>query len=267
MMHRAGSPTPSGHAQHDELLMAQLAGDDLNDSERRTAEARLADCADCRRLHDDLRALMRATADLPVPRRPRDFRLSADEAAGLRGSWLQRALRGLAAPTLGLLQPVAGVAMVLGLAIVVVGATPFFQGAGAAMPMGAPAERQRMAAESTTDALGGVEEAAPGAASSSPRSNYDTSAGGIRSPAATVMQAPGEGQSTTTGEGAAQASQLVGVATDAPDEAVETLQLQQEGGISSGEWLLIGGLVFAGGLFLFVARTVALRQMEDPRLR
>jgi anti-sigma factor RsiW len=75
--------TPTTHAGHDELLVARLYGGDMDASERDRALDQLADCPDCAALFADLGAIALATAALPVPRRPRDFTLTASDAARL----------------------------------------------------------------------------------------------------------------------------------------------------------------------------------------
>jgi anti-sigma factor RsiW len=75
--------TPTTHAGHDQLLVARLYGGDLDASERDLALDQLADCPDCAALFADLGAIASATAALPVPPRPRDFTLTASDAARL----------------------------------------------------------------------------------------------------------------------------------------------------------------------------------------
>jgi len=71
------------HAGHDALLVAALLDDDLDPSERTTAEALIAGCPGCAALHADLVALAAATRAMPLPRRPRDYRLSAADVSRL----------------------------------------------------------------------------------------------------------------------------------------------------------------------------------------
>jgi len=88
-MQHPDSAAAQRHAHHDTLLIAGLAAGDLIAADRLRADALLADCADCRSLRDDLIAIAAATRALPATRAPRDFRLSADQAARLqRRGWL-----------------------------------------------------------------------------------------------------------------------------------------------------------------------------------
>lgn len=264
MNHRAGSSTPSEHLRHDQVLMARLAGDDLEPSERSTAEALRSACPECRQLHDDLRTLMRATTDLPAPRRHRDFRLSPEQAARLRGSWLDRVMERLAAPSLGLLQPLAGAAMAIGLTLLVVNSLPFNLGSAssqAASPGAAP-----MPAE-----VGGIE--SPSAAAQVPgasRISTDTASSPelvpFTSPTPSYRYAAGAPQATPTS--GSLAGEVPGAS---PDETVggmaeqgrDRLALEMTG----PDWLVIGVLLIIAGLAVFLARMLAVRQMRDPRLQ
>jgi hypothetical protein len=262
MNHRAGSSTPSQHSRHDQVLMARLAGDDLDPSERSTAEALRSACPDCRQLHDDLRTLMRATTDLPAPRRQRDFRLSPEQAARLRGSWLDRVMERLAAPSLGVLQPLAGAAMALGLTLFVVNAVPFSQGSAgsaAATPGSAPMPADAGAAESPG-----------GRATMSAETYTDTAAspnlGAIASPTPTGQRGVSGPRPTPTSES------LVGpLPVPSADEGIDATAEQGRDRLaletSGPDWLIIGVLLIIGGLAVFLARVLAVRQMRDPRLQ
>lgn len=118
---RSSSRIPSDHARHDRLLVTRLAADDSFPAEMAEARALIDACTHCSALAADIRLLRAATSELPAPRRPRDFRLSAEQAEALRGSALERFLRRFAAPGLAPVRPLAGVALSLGLALAVVG--------------------------------------------------------------------------------------------------------------------------------------------------
>lgn len=77
-------PDPNPHAAHDLELIAALAAGDAAGRERNLATAQLDACAECTRLYADLAAISAAMAELPVPARTRDFRLTAEQAADLR---------------------------------------------------------------------------------------------------------------------------------------------------------------------------------------
>jgi hypothetical protein len=79
---------PDAHAGHDALLIAAYAADDVEAGDRQAAENLLATCAKCAQLAVDLQLIVQATADLPATVRPRDFTLTPEQAARLRGtSW------------------------------------------------------------------------------------------------------------------------------------------------------------------------------------
>jgi hypothetical protein len=70
------------------MLVASLADHSLEASERAAAEAVIASCGLCAALHADLVALLAATRAMPTPARPRDFRLTREDADRARpGGW------------------------------------------------------------------------------------------------------------------------------------------------------------------------------------
>jgi hypothetical protein len=145
----------SEHRRHDRLLVTRFAMDDAYSSE--TAEARqlIESCAECASLAADIRALSSPMAQLPAAKRTQDFTITAEKAEELRGSQISRWLRGLAAPSFGMLRPVAGVALSIGLVMAVV---------GAAMPSTAPAGDKTLGAAeiaTATDKAGATQNAAP----------------------------------------------------------------------------------------------------------
>ena len=121
MPRHAQAPFGADHDDHDRLLVVRLASDDLSREERPAAESLRATCAQCAALVDDVRRISLATARLPLPRRPRDFRLTATQARQARGSILRRLMERLSAPGLGVLQPLGAAAVAIGFVLVVVG--------------------------------------------------------------------------------------------------------------------------------------------------
>jgi len=91
---------PAPHAQHDLDLIAGHAAGDLTDPDRNRAEALLQSCLSCADLQRDLVAIASATRILPtVATAPRDYRLTAEQAARLRRPGLVKTLlRPLAGP-------------------------------------------------------------------------------------------------------------------------------------------------------------------------
>lgn len=157
------------HPQHDELLVAQLAADDVTPSERARAEALVAACAECRLLVDDLRVLTSAVVALPAPMRQRDFRLTESDAARLRGGTVRRWLERLAAPRLAFTQPLGLSLVTLGLAGLVLAGLPGLQGGTAPQALTAvPTQGTEVALPAASPAPVSDQFAAPGAPASSP---------------------------------------------------------------------------------------------------
>jgi hypothetical protein len=166
----------------------------------------------------------------------------------------------LAAPSLGVLQPLAGAAMAIGLTLLVVNTLPLGQsatGSAAASPGAAPVpeagglEPTAQAAESAetfTDTggspvLGAVPSPAP--------TGYRTAAGPNPSPTSESLVGPVPAASADEGIGTAG------------DQGRERLALETSG----PDWLVIGILLIIAGLAIFLARVLAVRQMRDPRLQ
>ncbi|HET7182090.1 MAG TPA: hypothetical protein VFI15_07660 [Candidatus Limnocylindrales bacterium] len=126
---------PTEHSQHDPVLIAGLAADDLNPTDQSRATALIDSCHECRSLRDDLLAIAQATRALPVLPAPRDFRITPEEAAGLtrtgrrRTGWFDRFL-GAILRTGSFARPLAATFTTLGLVgIFVAGALPGLFGA------------------------------------------------------------------------------------------------------------------------------------------
>jgi hypothetical protein len=113
---------PATHARHDRLLVSRFAAGDEYPGEAEQARALVAACAECAGLAQDILALSSAAAQLGAPGRPRDFRITPEQADRLRGSTFERLLRRIAAPGLAPARPLAGVALSVGLMMAVAGA-------------------------------------------------------------------------------------------------------------------------------------------------
>ena len=112
--------TNPSHETHDPVLIARFAADDVSAAERATAESLVASCADCASLAADIGAIMRATAtSLPPIHSTRDFRLTPEKARSLQRPRYLRWLPDLAGFS-RVLQPVAGTAVAVGLAMALV---------------------------------------------------------------------------------------------------------------------------------------------------
>jgi hypothetical protein len=119
---------PDTHADHDRLLVAAYAAGDATGADLDQAIALVAACPECAALHHDLRAIAAAMPDLPPEARPRDFRLTPEQAAGLRPAGWRRWLAPLAGPRFSFAGPLGTGLATLGIA-----------GLLLAGPLGAPA--------------------------------------------------------------------------------------------------------------------------------
>jgi hypothetical protein len=112
------------HETHDLLVVAALAAGDLDAADRPGAEALVAGCAECSALAADLVSIAGATAEMPVPRRPRDFFVSPADAERLRPHGLRRLAAAIADSRLQVARPLAGGLMMLGFAGLLVASLP-----------------------------------------------------------------------------------------------------------------------------------------------
>jgi hypothetical protein len=126
----------SDHATHDQTLIAGHAAGDLTNLDTAAAAALLSTCSTCAELHRDLVAISTATRALPQSAHaPRDFRLTAEQAARLRrGSWLRGLLRPFASAR-SATRPMAAAFTSFGVAGLLVAAfAPSFLGSAASAP-------------------------------------------------------------------------------------------------------------------------------------
>ncbi len=119
---------PTDHARHDPALIAALAdrdaADALRPAELDVARAQLDGCVDCSTLHRDLVDLMAGLQRASTPTRPRDFRLTAADAARLQPRGLRAFLRSIGSARDNLTRPLAIGLTTLGLVGVLVGTVP-----------------------------------------------------------------------------------------------------------------------------------------------
>jgi len=114
----------SEHELHDGALVARYAAGDSYPQERAEAARLVDNCDNCAALAADIRLISARTADLPHYKRPRDFRLTPEQADRLRGSWFDRFMRRFATPGWSIVRPLAAASLAIGLVLVVVGALP-----------------------------------------------------------------------------------------------------------------------------------------------
>lgn len=297
MSHREMAPPGADHSNHDRLLMARHAARDLDAAQARTAEALVARCTDCAALVADLLAISRTVATMTTPRRPRDFRISHEQAAAIRGSFFERLLRRFAMPGTAVLQPLAGAAVAIGLVLIVVGgslpgttpasmAYPSLGFTAGSLPSDGPGSEADAAATQTVHADASIGPEAPGAAPSKPP---DTRLGldAEDPPTAAAEGAAGGMKDGQTGSGRAAASAedtrptpdpaAQVTAQPSPDAAVAGADDDTSPGDSAraagrpdprGPPIVIAGaLLAAAGLVVLIIRVLARRVVRDPALR
>ena len=240
---------PAVHAAHDPTWMAALAtrDPDLSPSERTRAQSALESCGACADLLADLVAVSAAIPSAAIPTRPRDFTLTAADAARLQPRGLRRLLRGIGSARDGVTFPLALGLTTMGIAGLLIATVPSMSGLGGATAGAAPEVLSTVgnavpapAAASAAPAASGVrgQDAELYGVSAAPTS--DTSGGG------------GEVFSGDGGDGLLEAQRQ-----DAADMARDAALRDDGTGLST---LLIVALTFLiGGLGLFALRWSARR--------
>ena len=109
------------HTTHDPELIAAYAAGDAAGSDLALATELVAECTDCAALHRDLRAIATALPELPAPTRPRDFRLTPEQAASLAPSGWRGLLATFASPRFRLAAPLGTGLAAIGLAGLLLG--------------------------------------------------------------------------------------------------------------------------------------------------
>ena len=240
------------HAVHDPTWMAALAtrDPDLSPSERTTAQAALESCGACADLFADLVAISAAIPSAAIPARPRDFTLTAADAARLRPHGLRRLLKAIGSARDGVTFPLAMGLTTMGIAGLLLATIPAaLSGAGGAASM----------------TLSTVGEAgpAPAAASAAP-------APAASAPAASAAAPPAEGTdlygmtaaptSETTGGGEVFSGDDGDAALEAQrHDAAATLEAIRDDATGRSALLVAAGTLLVAGLGLFALRWSARR--------
>ncbi len=136
----------SAHAAHDLTIIAAMAARaaDLSDPQTGAARQQLAECGACTDLLADLVALQVALPTTSTPSRPRDFSLTAADAARLRSGGWRRVLGFFGSARDNISRPLAIGFTTLGFAALLVAALPsMYSGGGAAIlsTVGAPIQQ------------------------------------------------------------------------------------------------------------------------------
>jgi hypothetical protein len=219
----------SSHTDHDALLIAAHAAGDVARSDQQNAARLVAGCPDCARLHADLIALAHATARLPVPRRPREFTLSPDDAARARRSGWRKLLGVLAGPRFAAARPVGAAFATLGVAGLLLASLP-------GIPLAA-----------STSGAGGLEPLSYEAASSPADHDARDRLGVVEQQGAQMTDAPRAAQAPGAGEpddgrtGAASGgADITGEVPAAADGTVARRTPDTAVAILSGSFLIVG---------------------------
>lgn len=261
-------PRPSpDHAGHDRWLVVRWTTDpaDLSSDETAQARALLAACTECAALVTDLELVSRATATSVVPSRPRDFRLTPEQAASARGSILDRARRWLGSPRSVALRPLAGAGVAIGLVLVLL--APSLRSTGGAAP--AP---QTVDGPVATSVLKATPAAARGA-NPAAAEMADATADPAGTEADIMLMAPASPSSASDGGTAMRE-----LATDHPEapvaQAPDEDAVDQSPGTTSRNAvddttfaLTLLGIVLAGVGLMVLLLTWFARRWQDPLLR
>jgi len=183
---------PTSHADHDALLVAALAAGDLAGTDRDHATALIETCPDCMTLHDDLVVIARATAVVPPPitTRPRDFRLTTEQAARLRPSGWRRAIAAFASPRLAFTRPLGITLTTIGLAGLLITNIPLGFGSSAGASASALMPASSDVTSESVPSGGGNPGAVPLPAASSGQFGVAASAAAVSAAPAPVGSAP-----------------------------------------------------------------------------
>jgi hypothetical protein len=118
----------TAHDTHDLELVAAHAAGDARGADLEQATALVAACTECAALHHDLRAIAAAMPELPAPARPRDFRLTPEQAASLRPTGIRGFLAAFSAPRFAFATPLGTGLAALGIVGVLVASGGFASG-------------------------------------------------------------------------------------------------------------------------------------------
>jgi len=279
------------HQTHDPELVAAYAAGDATGAALDEATALVAGCADCAELHRDLRAIAAALPELPAPARPRDFRLTAEQAASLRPHGWRALLETLAGPRFRLAAPLGTGLAALGIAALLVapgGLPATGSGSAASVPEssavlpgpGALASAAGAATANTAagavPAAGAAPAGAAPAASAGPASDdFGAAEPGASAAASAALSAPvalpaasvpvGSAKAASTGAADQLAIRAAGGASASPGAGARELEVpgpsplvsEPPGPGEGSPWMIAAVLLVASGLALVAARLLA----------
>ncbi len=253
------------HAAHDATWMAALAArdPDLSAAEMARAQEALKACGACADLFADLVAMSAAIPTAAVPTRPRDYTLTAADAARLRPRGLRRWVAGIGSVRDGVTFPLAMGLTTMGIAGLLIATIPAaFSGATAgAAPQVLSTVGNAIPAPAPSAAAAASAAAAPAALSAAPAASAAPSA---------ESAAEGTGYSDTS---AAPTSETTGggevFSGDDGDEATQRLRQDanemtsdaafRDDGTGVSALMIVAATLLLAGLGLFVLRWSARR--------
>ena len=243
---------PADHAAHDPTWMAALAtrDPDLSPSERTRAQAALESCGACADVFADLVAIAAAIPSASIPARPRDFTLTAADAARLRPNGLRRLLKAIGSARDGVTFPLALGLTTMGIAGLLVATVPSFYGAaGGAAPTALSPVGQAIPAPAAASAAAAAPSAAPAA---SGVRGQDTELYGMTATPTSETSGGGEVFTGDDGDGRLDAERQ-----DAGDMAAGSFGRDDGTGLST--LVVVAATLLIAGLGLFALRWSARR--------
>ncbi|HEX5827684.1 MAG TPA: hypothetical protein VFY23_09200 [Candidatus Limnocylindrales bacterium] len=232
----------SQHETHDLELVAAFAAGDAEGPALDRALALVAECSTCAELHRDLRSIASAMPSVPAPARPRDFRLTREQAASLRPAGLRGLVAALSGPRFSFAVPLGSGLAALG--IVAVLAAPGSGGfASAPVPQEDAATRvTQEAASPPVDTLN-----AAGAEPASAAPVLEAPAGALPAegqPAAEGLASPGTESLKAGGTTAAAPDE------QAPGDSLTTTASAPDPVVVAGLLLVLLGVALVGARLL-----------------
>jgi hypothetical protein len=237
---------PANHAAHDPTWMAALAtrNPDLSPSERTRAETALESCGACADLFADLVAVSAAIPSAAIPARPRDFTLTATDAARLQRRGFARLFKGIGSARDRVTFPLAMGLTTMGIAGLLLATIPSaFSAAGGATSLAPVGDAAQM----------------PAAASAAPAASAAAPAPAPAAESTDIYGFSAAPTSETAGGGEVFSGDDGDAALEARLDAAATLQAIRDDATGRSALLVVAGTLLIVGLGLFLLRWSARR--------
>jgi hypothetical protein len=275
---------PDSHHDHDLALVAALAAGDAQGRDHTRATELVTACTECAVLRDDLVALATELRTLPAPRRTRDFRLTADQAAALRPTGWRRLLGAFSGSGFRFATPVGTAMATLGIAGLLLSTVPSTLPAGTTGDgtsgnesyQALSQEASAPAASTGPAAIGpapqgevpAASEAAPSAAASAsaapaPSASAGSAPGRYETDQSSGSVATGPGGAAAASSGPAATTDITGE-TDTqlaapPSSSTTTASVAPRSPAADRSLVLVASLLLVAGLGLVALRYTARR--------